>query len=189
MREERFRLAAADGQAIELYAWRGAGQPKALIQIVHGMAEHAGRYRHVARALVGAGYAVYAAEHRGHGALARESGQLGDFGPRGFQGLVDDMAVVSRHARAGQPGLALLMVAHSMGSMAAQLYLLEHADLLDGVALSGTAALDLLDPRVSGWTVERANATVAGARSPAAGSAAIRPWWRPTWPTPCAASR
>ncbi len=165
MDEQRFTLAANDGQAIDVLCWPAA-QPKAVVQIVHGMAEHSARYRHVAAALVEAGYTVYASEHRGHGQRALEEGTLGEFGPRGFQGLVDDMVVLTRHMRATHAGLPALMMAHSMGSMAAQIYLLDHAALLDGCALSGTAALELLDPRISGWTVESANATVANAQTP-----------------------
>lgn len=162
---ERYTLGANDGQPIHVISWSGP-VIKGVVQIVHGMAEHSARYVHVAAALVAAGYRVFASEHRGHGQAALDDGSLGDFGPRGFQGLVDDMAVVTRHARASHFGLPVLMMAHSMGSMAAQVYLLRHGALLDGCALSGTTALELLDPRVSGWTVESANATVPDAQTP-----------------------
>lgn len=162
---ERYTLGANDGQPIPLLSWSGP-VIKGVVQIVHGMAEHSARYAHVAAALAAAGYRVVASEHRGHGQAALNNGSLGDFGPRGFQGLVDDMAVVTRHARAGHFGLPVLMLAHSMGSMAAQIYLLEHGALLDGCALSGTTALELLDPRISGWTVESANATVSKPQTP-----------------------
>lgn len=158
--ENTFFIDASDGHAIEAFSWTGQGEPRAVVQIVHGMAEHSRRYRHVAQALVAAGYAVCAAEHRGHGQSALDRGVLGDFGPQGFAVVPQDMAVVSRHLRRQYPGKPLVMLAHSMGSFAAQIYLLEHAALVDAVALSGTSALDLLDPRVSGWTVERANAGV-----------------------------
>jgi len=162
---ERYTLGASDGQPIHLISWTGP-TVKGVVQIVHGMAEHSARYAHVAAALVAAGYRVVASEHRGHGQAALDDGSLGDFGPRGFQGLVDDMAVVTRHLRAAHFGKPVLMLAHSMGSMAAQIYLLQHGALLDGCALSGTTALELLDPRVSGWTVESANATVPDAQTP-----------------------
>ena len=163
---QRDTIEAADGQAIEILRWEPAAVPRAVVQIVHGMAEHSMRYQHVADALVQAGYAAVASEHRGHGLLAQASGKLGDFGARGFQGLVDDMVCVSRDARGRHPGAPLVMLAHSMGSMAAQIYLLEHAHLLDAVALSGTTALELLDPRVSGWTLESANASVDNPGTP-----------------------
>lgn len=160
-----FTLSANDQQLIEAMCWTGP-HPRAVVQIVHGMAEHAARYQHVAETLANAGYAVYAGDHRGHGQLAMVKGELGDFGARGFQGLVDDMAVLTRHAIGQHPGLPVFMLAHSMGSMAAQIYLLEHGALLSGCALSGTTALELLDPRRSGWTVESANATVPDALTP-----------------------
>ncbi|WP_206955885.1 alpha/beta fold hydrolase, partial [Trinickia acidisoli] len=118
------------------------------------------RYRHVAHALVDAGYVVYASDHRGHGEAALAAGTRGDFGPRGFNGLVDDMATVSRHLREHHQDLPLVMLAHSMGSFAAQIYLLDHAALIDALALSGTSALELLDPRRSGWTLETANGPI-----------------------------
>lgn len=162
----RFAIGTPDGRAIEAYSWTGAGPVRGVVHIVHGMAEHSRRYAHVAEALVAAGYAVYAHEHRGHGDSAVEEGVLGDFGPGGFQTLVDDMATVSRYLREGHAGQPLVMLAHSMGSFAAQIYLLDHAHLVDGVALSGTAALELLDVRSSGWTVAKANAMVGDVRTP-----------------------
>lgn len=162
----RFTLDTDDGHVIEAFAWQRADRPRAVVQIVHGMAEHSGRYRHVAEALASAGYAVIAHDHRGHGALAREQGRLGDFGPLGFKGLVKDMVQVGQHARSLHPGLKLVMVAHSMGSFAAQLYMLDHAALVDGIVMSGTSALELLDPRTSGWTVEGANVSVDNPRTP-----------------------
>ncbi|UJH77535.1 lysophospholipase (plasmid) [Burkholderia cenocepacia] len=159
--ESTFRIDAAGGHRIEAFRWQGALPVRGVVQIVHGMAEHSRRYRHVAQALVNEGYVVYATEHRGHGQAALDDGTLGDFGPGGFNALVDDMATVSRHLRERHPGVPLVMLAHSMGSFAAQIYLLDHGALLDGLALSGTSALELLDPRRSGWTLETANAAIA----------------------------
>ncbi|MFT3803049.1 MAG: alpha/beta hydrolase [Burkholderiaceae bacterium] len=124
--------------------------PKAFIQIAHGRGEHGGRYRPFAEALAGAGYGVYVPDHRGHGPSARDAGQLGDFGPRGFSAVVDDMAIVSREIRRRHPGQSVLLFGHSMGSFAAQYYLLDHSDLIDALALCGTAAVDLRNPGKSG---------------------------------------
>jgi len=131
------------GHRAELLSWLPATQPRAVVQIAHGMGEHAARYERVARALVAAGHAVYANHHRGHGPGAAAASMLGDFGPGGFAAVVADMAQVSQHARAQHPGVPLLLLAHSMGSFAAQLYLLDHIQLVSGVALSGTAATEL----------------------------------------------
>ena len=62
------RIAAADGTELATYVWTPAGEPKAIVQIAHGMAEHAARYERFAGALTAAGYVVYANDHRGHGA-------------------------------------------------------------------------------------------------------------------------
>lgn len=166
VKQARFSVAAPDGHDIEAFSWVGERHDRGVVQIVHGMAEHSRRYVHVAQALADAGYAVYAHEHRGHGQSALDGGTLGDFGPGGFATLVSDMAVMSRYLREGHPHSPLVMLAHSMGSFAAQIYMLDHAALLDGLALSGTSALELLDPRTSGWTVEAANAMVGTPRTP-----------------------
>lgn len=165
--ETRFIVPASDGRAIEAYAWAAPAAPCAVVQLVHGMSEHIRRYRHVAEALAAQGYAVYGSEHRGHGQSAVDGGTAGDFGPRGFTALVDDMAAVTGALRERHPGLPLVMVAHSMGSFAAQMYMLDHSALVDAVALSGTSALELLDVRTSGWTVESANASVGNPVTPA----------------------
>ncbi|MBA3812459.1 MAG: alpha/beta fold hydrolase, partial [Caulobacteraceae bacterium] len=105
------------------------------------MAEHFGRYRRLADRLTGAGCAVFANDHRGHGASAGAHG-LGDFGPGGFQALVDDMVALTRVAKRETPGAPMALLGHSMGSFAAQLYLLDHPTDLDALVLSGTAALE-----------------------------------------------
>lgn len=130
---------AGDGHRIDLLCWLPSMPVRGVVQIAHGMGEHAARYDRVARALVSAGHAVYANHHRGHGPGAAASKQLGDFGRGGFAALVADMARVSQHAKALHPGAPLLLLGHSMGSFAAQLYVLDHHHLIDGLALSGSA--------------------------------------------------
>lgn len=167
--ETHFELTADDGHPIEAHHWQvgDASRQRGIVQIAHGMGEHSLRYRPLADALVQAGYVVYANEHRGHGKLAQSRGELGDFGPRGFAGLVEDMALLSRHARAEHPGLPLILLGHSMGSFATQYYLVRHSDLLAGAVLSGTAALDLLGAALqSGFRLEDMNAALPDVRTP-----------------------
>jgi alpha-beta hydrolase superfamily lysophospholipase len=164
--ETHFDLTSNDGIAIEAHRWQGATQ-RAVIQLAHGMGEHSLRYRHLAQALVEAGYVVYANEHRGHGKGAAARGELGEFGPRAFAGLVDDMALLSRHVRGVHPGLPLILLGHSMGSFATQYYLVEHSALLAGAVLSGTSALDLLGTALqSGFKLEDMNAALPDVRTP-----------------------
>ena len=139
------RYPSADGTQIAAYRWDAAGEPRAIVQITHGMGEHALRYDQVASALTGAGFVVYAQDHRGHGASA-DPDALGDLGEGSWPALVDDIGGLSAVARAEHPGLPLILLGHSMGSFAAQQYLLDHSDELDGLVLTGTAVIDLLEP-------------------------------------------
>ena len=161
-------IPASDDKPIRVYQWKGPAPVRGIVQIAHGMGEHALRYRPIAQALVNAGYVVYANDHRGHGELAAQANTIGDFGPGGFPVLVDDMTRVTRMARDGEKGKPLVLLGHSMGSFAAQLYLLDHSELLDGVALSATTALDLLGAAaMSGrWKLEDLNASFEPARTP-----------------------
>ena len=140
-----FTYPSADGTQIAAYRWDPEGSARAAVQITHGMGEHALRYDHVARDLTKAGYVVYAQDQRGHGATAGD-GELGDLGDAGWPGLVDDIGSLSARIRAEHPGLPLILLGHSMGSFAVQQYLLDHSDDIDGVVLTGTALIDLLEP-------------------------------------------
>src|SRR5215467_8495200 len=85
-----FTLTTADAVALFVYRWIPAGQPRAVIQIAHGLAEHAGRYVRLAQALNAAGYAVYANDHRGHGRTAKSQDELGFFAEQnGWRKCVD----------------------------------------------------------------------------------------------------
>ena len=164
--ETDFELTASDGTPIEAHRWQG-GAPRAIVQLAHGMGEHSLRYRPLADALTEAGYVVYANEHRGHGKGAAARNELGDFGARGFDGLVDDMALLSQHARDAHPGLPLILLGHSMGSFAVQYYLARHSALLAGAVLSGTTALDLLAAAAqTGFKLEDLNAALPDVRTP-----------------------
>ncbi|MDM0047044.1 alpha/beta fold hydrolase [Variovorax dokdonensis] len=165
-----FKLTAPDGHEIEAHRWQAepAAPPRAIVQIAHGMGEHSLRYRELAEALVSqCACVVFANEHRGHGEGAAAREELGRFGPRGFAALVDDMAQLSRHAQAQQPGVPLILLGHSMGSFAVQYYLVEHASLLSGAVMSGTTALDLLGAGLqAGFRLEDMNAALPNVRTP-----------------------
>jgi alpha-beta hydrolase superfamily lysophospholipase len=134
--ETRFRYDGEDGTRLAGFKWQ-AGQPRAVLQLAHGAGEHASRYLGPMSPIVEAGFAIYAADHRGHG-LTSGMSHLGDFGPGGAPAVVSDMAVLSRRARAENPGLPLILMGHSMGAMLSQAYVLEHSDLIDALVLSGT---------------------------------------------------
>jgi alpha-beta hydrolase superfamily lysophospholipase len=141
MPSSTFSYTSADGTKIVAYRWDPAGAPRAAVQLTHGMGEHALRYEHVARALNEAGFVVYAQDQRGHGASADPEA----LGKDSWPGLVEDIGLLSAHIRSEHPGLPLILLGHSMGSFAVQQYLYDHSADADGVVLTGTAAIDLLE--------------------------------------------
>ncbi len=135
-------VSPVDGTPLATYAWTEVADPRGVVQVAHGLAEHSARYERVAQAFNAAGYVVHAADHRGHGQSISEV--PGDFGDAGFEGLIADVAAFGVHLAELHPGLPLVLVAHSMGSFAAQSVLLEHSQQYAAVVLSGSTALDVL---------------------------------------------
>ncbi len=126
---------------VELHTciWEPAGTPKAIVQIAHGMAEHSGRYARFAQALTGAGYVVYASDHRGHGQTSPPGAEHGYFADEdGFGSVVADLHAVTERARADYPGLPVFLFGHSMGSFLARAYAAQYGAELAGLLLSGT---------------------------------------------------
>ena len=138
----QFQFTSADGLHIACARWDSHGPIRGIVQIGHGLGEHIGRYVGLIEYLVQAGLVVYGNDHRGHGRTAPSPKHFGDFGPCGFNLLVEDMATLSLIAKDENPGLPFILLGHSMGSFAAQQFVLEHSESLDGLALSGSGALD-----------------------------------------------
>lgn len=139
------------------------------VLIVHGMGEHIGRYEETAEALVDDGYVVFGYDQRGHGRSRLPDRELGDLGPDGWPSLVADIGRVVDVVRAELPDLLLVVLAHSMGSFAVQQFLLDGGSAnLDAVVLSGTAALDGLEPSMDlehEMDLSKFNAAFAPART------------------------
>jgi alpha-beta hydrolase superfamily lysophospholipase len=108
--------------------------------------EYAQRYGPLVEDLLRAGYVVYSHDHRGHGNSAASPEEFGILGADGWGELVADIGRVGQLARDANPGLPLVLIAHSLGSFASQQWLLDHSDDVTAVVLSGTAAIDLLEP-------------------------------------------
>lgn len=147
-----FRSAA--GPMLCLTVWQPAGKPRAVVQLVHGMAEHIGRYDRLARALCGAGYAVAGHNHLGHGPEARKE-DLGFFAAeKGWNAVVEDVHKARVLLEEYFDELPHVLLGHSMGSYVVREYLLRHAQKLAGCVISGTgtmsAALCSLGMAVSG---------------------------------------
>jgi alpha-beta hydrolase superfamily lysophospholipase len=164
----QFQFTSSDGLQIACTRWNNRHPPRGVIQIAHGMGEHIGRYQTLIEELVRAGLVVYGNDHRGHGRTARSPKEFGDFGPGGFNLLVEDMVRLSTIARKENPKQPFIFFGHSMGSFAAQQYALDYSDSVDGLVLSGSGALDLIARLAqSAWPGEDIlNASFAPARTP-----------------------
>ncbi|HEX6959363.1 MAG TPA: alpha/beta hydrolase [Ferrovibrio sp.] len=129
-------VSPADGILLRGYEWQPAQQPRAVVVIAHGMAEHAARYHRFAAALAAAGQAVYAFDHRGHGHTAPSVSELGHMADRdGWNRAVADLAGICEMARQRHPRVPLLLFGHSMGSFMAQQFLYQHGAMLAGCVL------------------------------------------------------
>lgn len=135
---DTFDFPGAQGTPVVGYHWP-TSDPRGIVQLVHGGAEHAGRYDEMAQALNGVGISVYAEDHRGHGLTAQQHGRPGDTGPaNSFVNICEDVMTLSRLARGQYPDLPLFLFGHSLGSLITQRILLSHSDLYQGVILSGS---------------------------------------------------
>jgi alpha-beta hydrolase superfamily lysophospholipase len=137
---ETFTFLDTDQRKIFVYHWhsREQRQPRAIVQIAHGMGEHAGRYERVAEALITAGYEVYANDHRGHGLTAGTPDQVGKTGTDGFNKMANAMAQLTDEIMERHPGTPIYLFGHSMGSFLAQQYMYRYGYKVAGVILSGT---------------------------------------------------
>ena len=141
---DQFRFTSRDGTEIACYRWSATTRTRGILQISHGMGEHALRYAPVAEFYASAGFHVVANDHRGHGKSVKNKEGLGDFGAGGWNALVADMVTLTRKAKAESPEVPLILLGHSMGSFALQQYLLDHSGHIGGAVLSGSAAADRL---------------------------------------------
>jgi alpha-beta hydrolase superfamily lysophospholipase len=136
-------FADAQGVTIHYYVWRAAN-PKGIVQITHGLGEHALRYERLAQELVAAGYTVYADDHRGHGATGLEqydgdASRLGKLGLGGLRATINGIRHFTSLIRSEKPDQPLAAVGQSWGSLMLQKIVNGNANDFDAVVLAGTA--------------------------------------------------
>lgn len=165
MQTSTHTVTATDGTPLFVHQWLPDGPPKAVVQIAHGMAEHAGRYARFASRLAAADYAVYAADHRGHGQTTDSSSpdHLYFSDKNGFRTVVDDLKAVTELARSEQPDLPVVLFGHSMGSFLARAYAIRWGRDLSALVLTGTSADQGL-VRMLGQNIARVQARVLARR-------------------------
>jgi alpha-beta hydrolase superfamily lysophospholipase len=114
-------------------------EPKAIIQIFHGMGEHKNRYIPFMKYLAENGYVVYAHDHRKHGESVADENQVGIFLKEDtFHDVIDDCYMVSRQALKEHPGKDIYILGHSMGSIIARGFLGEYPLIAKKAIIMGT---------------------------------------------------
>jgi alpha-beta hydrolase superfamily lysophospholipase len=142
--ESTFTIPGRGGVALFVRRWPADGPARAVVQISHGLGEHSARYGRLAGALNAAGFEVYAHDHRGHGRSVQSTEELGHFGPDGWNALVDDLVTVGDAIDARDQRVPRVLLGHSLGSFAAQHYLLDHSADIAAAVLTGTSAIDVI---------------------------------------------
>ena len=143
---QTFTFDGRDGTSVTAYRWEPEGPARGIVQLAHGLGDHLLRYAPLAGALAARGFAVQGPDSRGHGATAGSPEHYGVLGETGWAAIVDDVDVLAGLGRDRYPGLPLVLFGHSMGSFVVQQYVATHSGEVAAVALSGTGALDLLEP-------------------------------------------
>lgn len=133
------------GQEIFLRIWDDVINPRGVVQIFHGMAEHSGRYENFAKFLNDRDIIVFADDHRGHGETATKDGQLGYLGDDGFNSVVEDEYIITNYIKEIYKDIPVYIFAHSFGSFIGQEYIIRYSSEIDGIILSGSAKNDGAD--------------------------------------------
>ncbi len=143
MAEEIRFFTADDGARIFFRYWRSEGEKVGAVHILHGMAEHSGRYDQFASFLAEAGYEVYAQDHRGHGLTAKEAKKpFGFFAQEdGWNRIMSDSMALDRIILQEQSKtIPLFLLGHSMGSFLARSILVRQSGIYRGAIIMGSGA-------------------------------------------------
>lgn len=114
--------------------------PKAIVQLVHGMEEHIGRYDEFANFLTQNGFIVVGHDHLGHGKTAKTEDELGYFTEKnGWFALTEDIHILQNKIQKENPNLPYFIMGHSMGSLLVRTYVTLYDDSLNGIIITGTS--------------------------------------------------
>ncbi len=143
MTKKDFYYPSSDGKTqIHAIRWEPEGEPKAILQIIHGMIEFIDRYSDFASYLAENGYLVVGEDHLGHGASVVSDEYHGYFGKKGNEWIISDIHNLRQMIQKEYPDKKYLMLGHSMGSFLIRQYITEknceYAKGLSGVVVMGT---------------------------------------------------
>lgn len=164
MSAAEFQLKVQGDAVAFVRAWLPAGAARGCVQIVHGLAEHGGRYARFATALNRAGYAVYAQDLPGHGRTARAPDELGHFADEhGWRHALQSIHAVQAEMGRRHAGLPITLYGHTMGALLVQDYIVHHGRDVVAAVLCATTG-DIGPMRVIGLALMRAEIIWGGAR-------------------------
>ena len=135
-------VSPSDGLEISVLTCTPQKGARGIVQLVHGMCEHKERYIPFMEFLAEEGYASIIHDHRGHGESVRSSEDLGYFYEGGYMALINDIKAVNSLAREENPGLSVVLMGHSMGSMAVRSYLKRYEDTVQALIVCGSPSFN-----------------------------------------------
>lgn len=138
---DNFTFRGENGRDMYTWCWPAQTKLSGILQIIHGMAEHAGRYADFARFMNSRGYTVYACDLRGHGRTGDMNGDHGYLCKDGFRGITKDQGLLTRLIRQRHPGTPVFLLGHSFGSFIAQEYIKYFGNDVSAVILTGSAKM------------------------------------------------
>ena len=125
--EAEFYFDSQGAGKIRCRSWLPQGEPRAVVQLVHGIAEHVDRYDGFARFLTEQGFAVVAEDHMGHGKSINAGGIQGYFHGGWFTAVADTHHLLEL-TREAYPDIPYILFGHSMGSFMARTILCKYPD-------------------------------------------------------------
>lgn len=147
----RTAIASPTGALLNVNASYAEGAPIGVVQINHGLAEHAGRYARLAERLVMYGFHVYAHDHRGHGSTTAADAPRGQFGRRdGGEKVLADLTAMLDLIDTQHPGLPVIVFGHSMGGLIALETLMRHSRRIHAAAIWNVNPGDALTRQAAG---------------------------------------
>jgi len=129
-----------DEKEIVVYEWLDCKEPKGIVQIAHGMVDHAKRFDNFAKYLNQKGYLVIADDHRGHGETDKDT--LGYSKGDMFNDTVRDLAYIAKMYSEQYSDLKYILFGFSYGSFLAQSFIGKYSRFIDGVVLGGSAYMN-----------------------------------------------
>jgi len=146
MNKESFYFTSKDNSTkLHGICWMPEGEPKAVLQLTHGMVEYIDRYDAFARFMAENGFAVIGHDHPGHGESAIDEQHLGYFAKaNGYVTIIEDIYQVTEEAKKRFPEKKIFILGHSMGSFMLRRYLALHSDAVSGAIIMGTGFIPAL---------------------------------------------